>query len=205
MMSSKTILIATLAAVLVAAPTTAAPLLDYVDNGSFETFEDGDPADWRVLAGNVSATATAAEGDQAAQFALGGENLTVGIAQNISLLHQGLNNSDPPTPSGTSYEFNFSAKLGTGQQTEPTESPTANATVLWKNALGQVVDEDTISIEQNPQYQDYEVVLQAPLPEPGELPVTEAEIQFTLERKSLEDRTDVDLFVDSVEFGPVLG
>lgn len=204
-MTPKMLSVAALAVLLIAAPAGAAPIVDYVDNGGFEDFEGTDPVDWRVLAGDPAPTTEAAEGDLAVQFALEGDDLEATIAQNISLLHQDAENADPPTPSGTSYELNFSAKLGTGSDNEPTDIPDSKAIVIWKDALGQEVDRDTVAIVQSSAYEDYEVVLQAPLPEPGELPVTEAELRFTLERDTLTDRTDANLFLDSVEFGPFLG
>ncbi len=190
---------------LVAAPVGAAPLADYVDNGGFEGFEATDPVDWRVLAGDPAPTTEAAEGDLAVQFALEGDDLEATIAQNVSLIHQEAEDGDPPTPSGTSYELNFSAKLGTGSDNVATDIPSSKAIVIWKDALGQEVDRDTVTITASSAYQGYEETLTAPLPGPGELPVTEAELRFTLERDTLTDRTDANLFLDSVEFGPVLG
>lgn len=203
-MEPKVLSVAALAVLLIAAPAGAAPIVDYVDNGGFEDFEDTEPVDWRVLAGDPAPTTEAAEGDLAVQFALEGDDLEATIAQNVSLLYQDVEDADPPTPSGTSYELNFSAKLGTGSDNEPTDIPDSQAIVIWKDALGQEVDRDTVTITESSAYEDYEVVLQAPLPEPGELPVTEAELRFTLERDTLTDRTDANLFLDSVEFGPVL-
>ncbi len=203
-MDPKMLSAAALAVLLIAAPAGAAPIVDYVDNGGFEDFEGTDPVDWRVLAGDPAPTTEAAEGDLAVQFALEGDDLEATIAQNVSLLYQDAENADPPPPSGTSYELNFSAKLGTGADNEPTDIPDSQAIVIWKDAQGQEVDRDTVTIAQSSAYQDYEAVLQAPLPEQGELPVTEAELRFALERDTLIDRTDANLFLDSVEFGPVL-
>lgn len=185
----KPLFVAVVALSLVAAPVAAAPISNYVDNPGFETFEDGDPADWRVLAGDPSATEDAAEGQRAVLFNLRGSETESTIAQNVS------EETDDAVVGGYEYDLEFSAKYSSGSDTNATNVTTARAVVLWKNAAGQVVDRDVVTVESGG-YRTYDRTFRAPVD------ATDAELRFTLQRQTATDRTDATLKVDDVAFGP---
>lgn len=186
--------IASLAALALLAPTGAAePLIDQLDNGDFEEFEDEEPVEWRVLDGEVTPTSEAHEGDSAVQLNTVGDALLTAIAQNVSLERE-----DVPTVPNATYELDFASYLNTGTDTPSTSAPDARAKVLWKNALGEVTDVDVVPIDDTDGYVEHNVTLEAPLD------ATEAEIQFHLERTSSTARTDANLKVDDAAFGPAL-
>ena len=187
--SWKTTLLAVAVLSLVVTPVAAAPLSNYVENPGFETFEDGDPADWRVLAGDPSATEDAAEGERAVLFNLRGSETEATIAQNVS------EETEDVVVGGYEYEFAFSAKHSSGAATKSTNATTAQGVILWKNAAGEVVDRDVVTIEAG-SYQTYNETFRAPAD------ATDAEVRFTLARQSSTDRTDATLKVDDVAFGP---
>lgn len=172
-----------------AAPVTAAPVDNYVDNPGFETFEDGDPVEWRVLAGDPSATTDADEGQQAVLFQLRGSEKRATIAQNVT------QETDEAIVGGAEYEFDFAAKYSTGTSNDGSSAPNATGIVIWKNAAGEEVDRDVVVIEQG-SYQDYNASFRAPAD------ASRAEVRFDLERESLNSRTDATLKVDDVAFGP---
>jgi hypothetical protein len=189
-------LFAVLLAITLVAPTGAADtLINQVDNPGFEEFSEGTPDEWRILEGLVSSTGTAAEGDLAIQLEAVGEVDRTAIGQNVSL-----ERTDAPiVPNGT-YALDFAAWLSSGSETPVNVPPTANATVLWKDALGQTTDVDTVEIAVTDDYVAYNETLDAPVD------AVEAEVQFTLERPPEDaqpgDRTDAELKVDDVAFGP---
>ncbi|WP_255196786.1 hypothetical protein [Halorarius litoreus] len=185
----KTLLLAVAAVSLLAMPVAAAPVSNYVENPGFESFEDGDPADWRVLAGDPSATEDAAEGQRAVLFNLRGSETGSTIAQNVS------EETEDAVVGGYEYEFEFTAKHSTGAATDSTNATTAQGVILWKNAVGEVVDRDVIDIEAG-SYQAYNDTFRALVD------ATDAEVRFTLTRESATDRTDATLKVDDVAFGP---
>lgn len=174
---------------LLATPIAAAPVSNYVENPGFEEFEDNDPVDWRVLAGDPNPTEDAVEGEQAVQFSLQGNELNATIAQNVTEEPE-----DVIVP-GYEYDFEFAAKLGQGANNRATNATVAEGVVLWKNAAGEVVQRDTVTIEQG-EYQSYNETFQAP-PD-----ATDAEVRFTLTRETMTDRTDANVKVDDVAFGP---
>lgn len=185
----KTLVLAVVAVSLLAAPVAAAPVSNYVENPGFEEFEDGDPVDWRVLAGDPSPTEDAVEGDRAVLLTLRGSDVNSTIAQNVTEEPE-----DAVVPL-YEYDFEFSAKFSQGANNGATNATTAEGVVLWKNAAGDVVQRDTVTIEQG-DYQDYNATFQAP-PD-----ATDVEVRFTLTREAKNDRTDATLKVDDVAFGP---
>lgn len=187
-MRTKTTIAALLAFTLVVPAGAAAPLVNQIDNHSFEDEEDA-LAEWRVISGPVSSTTEAADGDQAAKFSVPGDKLKSAIAQNVSLERE-----DAPVLPAQEYDFDFQAKLGQGVGSD--SSPTTEGVVIWKNAFGEEVDRDTVTIAPSPDYLPYNNTFQAPED------ATEAEIQFSLTRDSLTQQTDAELFVDDVAFGP---
>lgn len=187
--SAKTLVLLVIAASLLATPAAAAPVSNYVENPGFEDFEDGDPVDWRVLAGDPSPTEDAVEGEQAVVFNLRGNDVESTIAQNVTEEQE-----DVVVPL-YEYDIEFAAKLSQGANNDATNATVAEGVVLWKNAAGEVVQRDTVAIEQG-SYQSYNETFQAPLE------ATDAEVRFTLTRESQTDRTDATLKVDDVAFGP---
>lgn len=185
---------ASLVALALLAPTGAAePLLNQIDNGDFEEFEDDEPVEWRVLDGEITQTSQAYEGDSAVQLNTVGGSLISAIGQNVSLERE-----DAPTVPNATYALDFASHLNTGTDTPSTTAPDARAKVLWKNALGEVTDVDTVAIEDTDAYVEHNVTFEAPLD------ATEAEVQIHLERTSETARTDSNLRVDDVAFGPTL-
>lgn len=186
--------VAVLLASLMVVPAGAAePLVNQIDNGGFEEFEDGEPTEWRILRGEVEPAGTVAEGDDAVRLLSDGEIEATTIGQNVSLEREDV----PTVPNGT-YDLDFAALFDSGQDTEPTTSPEARAYVLWKNALGEVTETDVIPIAESNTYQAYNVTLDAPID------AVEAEVQFEVVRDQPTDRTDGHLNVDDVAFGPAL-
>lgn len=182
-----------LAALMIVPASTAAPLVDQIDNGGFEDFEDGEPAEWRVIDGEVERTQDAFEGDSAVLLNAVGDSTITTIGQNVSLERE----DAPIVPNGT-YDLDFAADLNDGTDTPSTTTPDATARVLWKNALGEVTRVDTVDIADSDGYATYNATFDAPID------ATEAEVQFELERPSLTDRADANLKVDDVAFGPAL-
>lgn len=181
-------LAAGLLAIALLAPTgVAAPLENQIDNEGFEDWADGDPVEWRVLEGPVSETSKAAEDQSAAKFSVKGTDLKSAIAQNVSL-----DREDAPIAPAQEYDFDFQAKLGQGSS----DAPTSEGIVIWKNALGEEVDRDTVEVSPDSSYSLYENTFRAPVD------ATEAEIQFSLTRDNPTQQTDAEFFVDAVAFGP---
>ena len=188
------VLAAGMVAILMAAPALAAPLKDEIDNGSFETWTDDGPVSWDVVAGSVSPSSHAADGATSASLQAPSDGVLAGIAQVVP------NDSDdlPTIIPGAYYEFDFSAHLNTGSGS----SAQANAVVVWRDILGNEVDRDTITLADSQTFETHSLVLQAPLPDPGELPVQNALVSFFMQLPSANSRHDVLLFVDAVAFGP---
>lgn len=194
-MSTRNLALGTFALVLLAAPAMAAPLVDDIDNGGFEAWNGAAPANWTVLSGNVAQSSNAAAGSSALQINPG-DGVVGAISQAVPN-----GDDDPPIVAGTWYEFDFAADLNTGSING--NSPTAQGVVQWVDATGAVVGSSVVPIAASDAYVSHAVTVQAPLPSPDHpVPVTSANVQFVLQRVSSTSRHDVNLFVDSVAFGP---
>jgi hypothetical protein len=182
-----------LLALALIAPTGAAePLIDQIDNGGFEDVaDDGTPAEWRVVAGEVDTTGEAYEGDQAAQLKAVGDSTVTTLAQEVSL-----DNDDLPTVPTLEYEISFAADLNAGAQNDATTPPKAFGQIVWKNALGETSRVDRVTINDTDGFAAYTATFDAPED------ATAADIQFHLVREDLTDRTDANLRVDAAAFGP---
>lgn len=192
------------AALMLALPGTAAPLLDDVDNGGFEQWTAAGPAGWTVLSGVVAPSSSADSGGVAAVMTLPSNGTVASLAQAVDNVGDTLgstgSDADPPVVAGSWYELDFAANLNTGAN----GIPTASGQVLWLDAAGGVARVDTVPIAATQHYGHYSATLQAPLPGAGDpAPVVSAELRFTLGTPSPTSPHDVLLFVDSVAFGNV--
>lgn len=180
-----------LLALALLAPTGAAePLVDQVDNGQFEEWEDGDPVDWRNVSGDVERTDESIDGSAAMLNAVGDVTTTT-LAQEVSL-----DNEDAPIVPNEQYDFDFAADLNDGTVTGVTSPPEAFGQIVWKNALGETSRVDQVLVADEGGYEWYNTTFQAPED------ATAADIQFHLVRDELVDPTDANLKVDDVAFGP---
>lgn len=186
-----TLVALTAALALVAGGAAGAPLLNQVDNGTFEEFEDDDPVEWRILDGEANPTSDAYEGDTALVLNAVKTTTESAVAQNVSV-----ERNDLAIVPNAFYDFAFASLLDTGSSNEATAPPVANGTILWKNALGEVTDEDSVTLKGSSTYVTHDVTFQAP-PD-----ASEAEVRFSLLREDPTDRTDASLKVDAVAFGP---
>ncbi|HEV8360495.1 MAG TPA: hypothetical protein VGR28_08590 [Candidatus Thermoplasmatota archaeon] len=186
-------LVATAVLVLLAAPALAAPLIDDIDNGGFESFTNNSPDLWAVTGGLAGPSNNADTGSLAVVMTPLATSAFVTIAQDVPN-----GDSDLPILMGTWYEFDFAAQLALGSGS----TASADGIVHWKDLTGAEVRADKVPIAPSGAFLSYSVVLEAPLPSPDHpLPVTSATITFTLERASATDRHDDLLFVDTVAFG----
>lgn len=176
-----------LAIVLLAPTGAAAPLVDQIDNGGYEDGLDH----WRIVEGDVNTTGEAYEGDLAAQLNAVGETTTTTLAQEVSL-----DNEDAPIVPNAEYAFDFAALLNTGTDTPVSEPPEAFGQIVWKNALGETSRVDQVPVTDTDEYVEKAATFQAPED------ATAADIQFHLVREKVTDRTDANLKVDEVAFGP---
>lgn len=179
-----------LAAALAVAAGTAfsAPAVNQLENGGFEDFDaNNEPAEWEVISGNANPTSDAAEGSQAVVLTFVGTQTTSGVEQDVDLERQ-----DAVVPNAE-YDLAFEGKLETSSSTTPA---TANATIIWRNALGEPVGEDVVGISQSDTYVSYDETFRAP-PD-----ATAATIQFELDRPSTTSATNTLLKVDGAGFGP---
>lgn len=186
-MQTRYVAVGLLALALVAPSGAAEPLVDQIDNGGYE---DG-LAEWRVVEGEVDTTSEAFEGDTAALLNAVGDSTTTTLAQEVSL-----ENEDAPTVPTLEYEIAFAAVLNTGADTQPTQPPEAFGQIVWKNALGETSRVDQVPIPDTDEYVEYTATFDAPED------ATEADIQLHLVRENPTDRTDSNLKVDAVSFGP---
>ncbi len=182
-----------MATVLLIVPAgAAAPLTEQVDNGGFEAFTDDDPDEWTVLAGNANPTSDAAEGERAVVLNFIATSDLAGVAQDISQ-----ERDDLPIIPNADYDFDFEANLEDGTPTDRVAAPTASGIVIWRNAGGEEIDRDTVSIQDDGStYVSYDNTFRAP-PD-----ATEATIEFALEKAGQTAPTDANLKVDAVSFGP---
>lgn len=170
------------------APTgAAAPMIDQIDNGGFE---DG-LEQWRAVDGDVGTTSESYEGDHAAQLNAVGDTTTTTLAQEVSL-----DNEDAPIVPNAEYEITFAADLNTGTATPSTSPPDAYGQIVWKNALGETSRVDQVSIADSADFVEYSETFDAPED------ASAADVQFHLVRENPDERTDSNLKVDAVAFGP---
>lgn len=175
-----------LAIALLAPAGAVAQLVNQLENPGFEDGEGDALPEWREVAGSVDATEDAVEGDRAALLnAVGGTNTT--LAQEVALP------DDLPTVPALEYRFEFAAKFNTGADTPATDPPTSEAKIVWKNELNQTSRVDRIPLQDVDGYKEYNLTAQAPVD------ATRADIQFDLQPLG---RTDANLKVDAVAFGP---
>jgi hypothetical protein len=183
----RTTLAITLALSLLAGGAAAAPVMNQLENGSFDDFEDDDPVDWRILAGNANPTDDAVDG-QAVVLNIPGNALSAGVAQTVEA-----EDGDAPIVPNAEYDLAFQGNLETSTANTPVS---AQARIVWQNALGQEVGTDTIPVSQSDEYVSYDETFRAP-PD-----ATQADVQFELDRPSLTDPTNANLKVDDAAFGP---
>lgn len=184
---------ALLTSVLVASVATAAPLVSEVRNGGFESFGANGPADWTVESGLATASLIRSEGNLAVRLHTGFA-APVAFATIAQAVPQGTTN--PPIVPGAVYEFSFDA-LG-----DYFQEGRGQASVTWKDALGNVVRVDTIPINPGAWFASYDAHLQAPLAGVPPAPATSATLRFTF--SNFVGEPDAALFVDNVQFGLAL-
>lgn len=183
-MDPRSLAVGVLAFALLAPTGAAAPLIDQIDNGGFE---DG-LAEWRTVEGEIELTDDAYEGENASLLNAVGDSGNTTLAQEVSL-----DNDDAPTVPNVEYEIAFAADLSSGADNEPTDPPSADAKIVWKNALGETSRVDTVPISVSDGFVEYNETFRAPAD------ATAADVQFNLDPNG---RTDANLKVDAVAFGP---
>lgn len=180
-------IIAIAVALAVAVPARAAPLVNQLENGDFEDFQADDPVDWRILSGNANPTTDSVSGQAVVLNFVGTETVS-GIAQNVTP-----RDDDAPIVPNLEYDLAFSSNLETETTTT---SVSAQAKIVWKNALGEPSRVDTVAIDPSDTYVDHDETFRAPAD------ATEAEIQFELTRPTKTSATNANLKVDAAAFGP---
>lgn len=172
-----------LAITLMVPAGAAATVINQIDNGGFEDGLD----EWRVVQGTVELT-DGHESENASLLNAVGEADNTTLAQEVSL-----DNDDAPIVPNVEYEIAFVADLSSGAENEPTDPPSADAKIVWKNALGETSRVDYVPISVSDGFVEYSETFRAPAD------ATAADIQLNLDPNG---RTDANLKADDVDFGP---